>query len=148
MTWTRLSEAEWNAMTPEQRKATPQGRPCPWCEKIIEDEWMLHTFVRMTCPDCKAVHVLRPGSMHSIALKGKCSCGKHLALWQVTGNSELMGDCPHCGWEYMLKSGDRMSDEELQRRVRRAWLEEMKKRIVQLETLQDIPWDEAKEPVK
>jgi phage FluMu protein Com len=101
-----LSEADWNDMTPEQKRATPQGRPCPWCEKIIESSWTKHTFVRFTCPTCKVVQDLRPGPAHDLLIvKGECACGQRFEQWKLHNVSELMGDCPHCGQEYMLKAG-------------------------------------------
>ncbi len=62
----------------------PWGRPCPWCDELIENEWTEHSFV------AKDGVMRRPGPRN----------GEPTAL-----PDGLYGDCPHCGKEFTLQAG-------------------------------------------
>jgi len=60
----------------------PWGRPCPWCDELIEHEWTKHTFV------------VRDGILTRPGKKG-------VATDLPNG---LYGDCPHCEEVYAMEA--------------------------------------------
>jgi hypothetical protein len=108
--WVSLTEQEFQSLPVAERPK--QGRPCPWCDEIIEDSWPLHTMIDFTCPTCSQVTRFGPRPEHAKTQQtddGRCSrlCGScgHGVDWPAyLHHCKLIGDCPFCGREYMLQS--------------------------------------------